>query len=102
MDCQRLCVVMYTYCLMHFESEALRISTDISAKHGLPSLSMIYDGFLQLHVNGGAEKSEEVKREAEAALLEYFRSPIYLVEKPFFEPEAEGEEESCEVERVDR
>ena len=64
-------------------------------KHGLPPITFIYDGFLQLHVAGaGAEKSAAVKREAEAALLAYFKSPIYITEKPFWEPEEEvdGEE----------
>lgn len=77
---------LFSYCLMHFESVALRICTDVSAKHGLPPLTFVYDGFLQLHVEGaGAPASEAVKREAEAALLAHFKSPIYLVEKEFYE-----------------
>ena len=77
---------LFSYCLMHFESIALRICTDASAKHGLPPLTFVYDGFLQLHVERGAGKAEAVKRDAEAALLAYFKSPIYLIEKAFYDP----------------
>ena len=73
---------LFSYCLMHFENVALHICTAASAKHGLPPLTDIYDGFLQLHVEGG--DTAAVKRDAEAALLAHFKSPLYLVEKPFF------------------
>ena len=57
----------------------------------MPPLAFVYDGFLQLHVEGGADKSEMVKAEAEAALLAFFKSPIYLIEKPFYKPEGEDD-----------
>lgn len=78
---------LFSYCLMHFESVALKLCTDASAKHALPPLSFIYDGFLQLYVDGGIEKANAAKRDAEKALLEYFKSPLYLIEKPFYDPE---------------
>ena len=81
---------LFSYCLMHFESVALRICTDSSAKAGLPALTFVYDGFLQLHVKSGGNRAAEVTMAAEAALLTYFKSPIYLVEKPFFEADPEG------------
>ena len=55
-------------------------------------LARPYDGFLQLHVEGAASKAIDVKTEAEAALLEHFKSPIYLVEKPFYKPDEEGDD----------
>ena len=85
---------LFSYCLMHFESVALRICTDSSAKAGLPALTFVYDGFLQLHVKSGGNTAAEVKMAAEAALLTYFKSPIYLVEKPFFEAEECAQEEN--------
>ena len=64
--------------------------TDISARYGLPPLTFIYDGFLQLHVEGnGAGTSQAVKRDAESALKDYFKSPIYLTEKAFYDPSDE-------------
>ena len=58
----------------------------------VPSLTDIYDGFLQLHVEGG--DTAAVKRDAEAALLAHFKSPLYLVEKPFFQAAGvDGEED---------
>ena len=85
---------LFSYCLMHFESVALRICTDASADAGLPALTFVYDGFLQLHVKSGGNKAAEVKMAAEAALLTYFKSPIYLVEKPFFEADECAQEEN--------
>ena len=83
---------LFSYCLMHLENVALHICTDASAKHGLPPLTDIYDGFLQLHVEGG--DAAAVKRDAEAALLAHFKSPLYLVEKPFFQAAGvDGEED---------
>ena len=82
---------LFSYCLMHFENVALHICTDASTKHGLPSLTDIYDGFLQLHVEGG--DTAAVKRDAEAALLAHFKSPLYLVEKPFFHATGINDEE---------
>lgn len=35
---------------------------------------------------GAAYGADAVKNEAEAALLAYFKSPIYLIEKEFFDP----------------
>ena len=58
--------------MQHFESVALRICTDVSARHGLPALTFIYEGFLQLHVEGNGEgTSQAVKRDAEAALPQW-------------------------------
>ena len=83
---------LFSYCLMHFENVALHICTAASAKHGLPPLTDIYDGFLQLHVEGG--DTAAVKRDAEAALLAHFKSPLYLIEKPFFQAAGvDGEED---------
>ena len=90
---------LFSYCLMHFESIALKLCTDASAKHGLPPLTFVYDGFLQLHVEGGAGKAEAVKREAEAAMLAYFKSPVYLIEKPFYNP-GDGDEDDGIDERL--
>jgi hypothetical protein len=90
---------LFSYCLMHFESIALKLCTDASAKHGLPPLTFVYDGFLQLHVEGGAGKAEAVKREAEAAMLAYFKSPIYLIEKSFYNP-GDGDEDDGIDERL--
>ena len=76
--------------MQHFESVALKICTDVSARYGLPPLTFIYDGFLQLHVEGnGAGTSQAVKRDAESALKDYFKSPIYLTEKAFYDPSDE-------------
>jgi hypothetical protein len=83
---------LFSYCLMHFENVALHICTAASAKHGLPALTDIYDGFLQLHVEGG--DAAAVKRDAEGALLAHFKSPLYLIEKPFFQAAGvDGEED---------
>jgi hypothetical protein len=91
---------LFSYCLMHFESVALRICTNVSAKHGLPPITFIYDGFLQLHVEGaGTAMSEAVKKEAEAALLAHFKSPIYIIEKPFYEP-FEDEDDSIDANMI--
>ena len=60
---------------------------------GLPPLTYIYDGFLQLHVEGSDGKTAAVKRDAEAALLAHFKSPLYLVEKPFFHATGINDEE---------
>ena len=81
---------LFSYCMQHFESVALKICTDVSARYGLPPLTFIYDGFLQLHVEGnGAGTSKAVKRDAESALKDYFKSPIYLTEKAFYDPSDE-------------
>ena len=81
---------LFSYCMQHFESVALKICTDVSARYGLPPLTFIYDGFLQLHVEGnGAGTSQAVKRDAESALKDYFKSPIYLTEKAFYDPSDE-------------
>ena len=69
-----------------------------SAKHGLPSLTDIYDGFLQLHVEGG--DTAAVKRDAEAALLAHFKSPLYLIEKPFFQAAGIDDEEDDGVDHT--
>ena len=45
---------LFSYCLMHFENVALHICTAASAKHGLPALTDIYDGFLQLRRRASA------------------------------------------------
>ena len=83
---------LFSYCLMHFENVALHICTAASAKQGLPPLTDIYDGFLQLHVEGG--DTAAVKRDAEAALLAHFKSSLYLIEKPFFQAAGvDGEED---------
>ena len=65
----------------------------VSAKNGLPALTFVYDGFLQLHVENGENRAAAVKLDAEAALLAYFKSPIYLIEKPFFEAVGIAEED---------
>ena len=69
-----------------------------SAKHGLASLTDIYDGFLQLHVEGG--DTAAVKRDAEAALLAHFKSPLYLIEKPFFQAAGIDDEEDDGVDHT--
>ena len=89
---------LFSYCLMHFENVALHICTTASAKHGLPSLTDIYDGFLQLHVEGG--DTAAVKRDAEAALLAHFKSPLYLIEKPFFQAAGIDDEEDDGVDHA--
>ena len=92
---------LFSYCMMHFESVALKICTDVSAKHGLPPLTFVYDGFLQLHVEGsGVGTSQAVKRDTEAALLAYFKSPIYLVEKEFYEHDFDDGDDCIEANMI--
>jgi len=74
---------IFSYCMFHFEAKALSICADVATQHGLFPLSFKYDGMLTLHDDGVDKVAFQAA--AEAALLAYFKTPLHLIEKPFFE-----------------
>jgi len=80
---------IFGYIMQELEKKALTIAITASAACGQPAITRIYDGFGQLHVDG--KDPTAFKKAAEAALLEHFKIPIYLVEKPFYKAATDDE-----------